>query len=184
MRILSQSERKSIVEIIQAKTYTEWTETEMNICKDFWRKHGHPTGAGRTLATMLGNSKTNQRIIKYKNELLERLKANPNQDKELYQNLIEVATQCKGNLSKRDERLFFEGLEQFGKDFKLICQYMGGDIGNKNGGLTPSTVRAKYQTLRRKAVLNPKSVDPKFYDVLMFDGRSISSKENIKKAIR
>ena len=61
---------------------------------------------------------------------------------------------------------------------------MGGDIGNKNGGLTPSVIKAKYLALRRKAVLNPKSVDPKYYDVLMFDGRSISSKENIKKAIR
>ena len=48
--------------------------------------------------------------------------------------------------------------------------------------MTPGLVRQKYQELRKKAKLDPQSVDPKYFEIIMFDGRSLSSARNIKKA--
>ena len=35
--------------ILKEEYYSLWTEEEITKCKDFWRKHGNPHGAGRIL---------------------------------------------------------------------------------------------------------------------------------------
>ena len=105
---------------------------EINKIKNFWREHGHPHGAGRILEKFLGGSKSLGRVHKLKKTVLEELELNPDQDRDLYENLKASAdTSSHTIFSRQDMRKFYEGLEQFGVDFNLVCDYIRGDMTDK-----------------------------------------------------